>query len=349
MITFNKKELQNALKQLSPVFASNSIIPLCHYVHVSVRGGIATLSANNTNLCINCDIECRGGDVVFVFKFSDLSKLLPNLIGEEIELFLEDLNIKLTCGKQKFWFAVEDATHFPEMLKTKNAISVDVAQDFIDALQEAVKHETKTDPRAEGCCINFNDDSTVDVVGTNKDKLFWINLPYAGQGQYHVTTQFVNAINYPGTLKIDQRNITLESISNTISCVLIDQPYINFKFPFRVGMEPNFYFSRSEMLLNLDSILCFGDEIFTEAKMVLTADKINFNYEKDTIRGAELSMPCRNESPVENISFNAAFLKSILLAQPTNEVSAMITDKSKPMFIIAPSIKNFISPLVNNN
>jgi DNA polymerase III sliding clamp (beta) subunit (PCNA family) len=345
MITFKTRELLSALKTIAPAIKPNSVLPILEYILVTIENNVAEIRATDLQIEISVTIQNTSDNVKFALDFAEFSRLLPTLQSEFIELRIGK-KIELVSGKDKFSFSYTDASVFPAPKEmSKNALSIDVQQDFIDSIKEAAKHDPKDAvifAKHSGCCVNFLADSVEIAGGMNT---FYLNeLPYKCKGKYHFEPHFIASTKSGGVLMLDEKNVRLICDNVCITSGLSTVDFVDYTRIYPPNIEPNIFFSFSDLLPKLESALSFGDPNFTKVLLTFNTETIDIEYRNDEA-GREMisSIPCRNEFGEISVAYNAAFLRNIISSTNQDKIGISVNSDIMPTYIIVPGFKNAIS------
>ena len=127
--TCQQQSLWRALNTVGKAVTTRTTIPILKGILLEARlDNTLKLSASDLDLSIkkiiNADVSREGSIVVSARLFSDIIKRLPN---EDIEIDLEENNLKIKCLASEFVIVGQSAEEFPNIgeIKENKKISID--------------------------------------------------------------------------------------------------------------------------------------------------------------------------------------------------------------------------------
>jgi DNA polymerase III sliding clamp (beta) subunit (PCNA family) len=288
----------------------------------------------------------------FLLPYKSVFNAISVTLEDEVSITTTEDSISLILGEDVLILPIEHVTVFPKMQEIGETKELAIKEDFITALKVAIKFQESSElkPMINGVLLKFLPDKTCDIIGTNAEYVYKKNLPYAEDGDYHLTQVFVDAIKEGDTLMLNEQFVGLKNDDTIITCLLNDRKFVNVGAYYQQDITPNFSFSLSELLPKLNMIISQQVKSYSGTTLKLSENSfIVYFRDKDSDKSySSKAIKCINDSEVKEISFQTQALKDILLSCETDNIQMFISSAERPIYIIAENIQNILSPQVNN-
>jgi DNA polymerase-3 subunit beta len=193
-----KKDLQEALKKV--ILEKKAALPILTNFMLKAEDGKLTIYGTDlevyTTYSIFADIEEEGSICVNAKKLVDISKVLGK---EDISIYTDKENLKITSGKTKYSLSTLEPDDYPLPEKfPSNATVLVSGKELLKGISKTIYAASKDSSRfaLNGVCFTFNGNK-LELVATDGHRLALYNIQIAGkgiEGKYIVPTKALNEL-----------------------------------------------------------------------------------------------------------------------------------------------------------
>ncbi len=360
--SIEKSILLNSLQQLNKAIPPRSTLPVLSNILFESGDGILELRTTDLEISITIRLPIQSdGKTKIAIPIHKLLEITNEMPEGNIDFEISDVGkviIKSAYGK--YTIMGESADNYPSKQIITDAREISLQSEL---LQKIIEHTTyavsreEIKPALQGVYFQIHE-NMLRIVSTDGHRLvrYTINDVTSEnfQGEVIIPAKFLSIIknylppNKAINLLMDQHHVKISLDETTISTRIIDQKYPDYENVIPTDNDKKIIVDRAEFLASVRRVSIFSNKStrqiilsISENKMVIsTEDPENITTGKETIN-------CKFSGEPLSISYNAAYLKEVLMHQNSDEILIKLkTTVSAGIFIPQNSEDDIITLLM---
>jgi DNA polymerase-3 subunit beta len=279
-----KKDLQEALKKV--ISEKKSALPILTNFMLKAEDGKLTIYGTDlevyTTYSIFADIEEEGSICVNAKKLADISKVLGK---EEVSIYTEGENLKITLGKTKYSLSTFEADDYPLPEEfPSNATILISGKELLKGISKTIYAVSKDSSRfaLNGVCFSFNGNE-LELVATDGHRLALYNIQITGkgiEGKYIVPIKALNELKKLVSdiedveIAVSESSIFFKSHNYMMSARLLEGIFPDYKQVIPNSYNIEVVLPKEELIGSIKRTTVAEEDENKPIKMVLTKNKL---------------------------------------------------------------------------
>jgi len=347
-VSLSRQDMLQAVQRCQNIVERRHTIPILSNILLHADDGFLHFSATDLEVGIQtrciASVKESGRLTVSARKLFDVIKELD--VEAEVELETADGFLMLKSGRSRFRLTIMDPEEFPDMKQDEDGVSLELDGADLAKMIAATSFAMSNDETRKyltGSLFEVDKQGNLCLAATDGHRLALTRVHLqqeVNSGQSIVPRKAVTEIrklseesNGQVTLRMGERQISLLAGEHHLSSKLIDARFPNYNDVIPKNNPHSAVLDRTTLDQVLRRTMIVANEFTHDVRLQFSGSEMQISAHNTEQEKAEESIAVEYDGPDIEIGFNARYIRDVLGALKSEQVTINLKDSLSPALI----------------